>query len=315
MSDKKRQNIACENCQIISISQREPSFLQFFCAEAYSNSMTTQPNQQQKFQGGESKGQGELGMSGGSAQNNNINQLSQPQGTGVEEKNVDIRPDAAPVVSVIKPATPQMPSAPAKPVQKPAQKAREEAPEGITRNQVIAAAVILLVIGIYFGTASDGEENENVAERGGTETNQLAQIGAQPAPQASAGTVTGGANVFFNSAVLDPILDCGTVFPVKRAGARTLAEAITELLKGPGAEELNAGYFTSLSPGVEVRRAEVRENGVAAIDLSEHVVSGIVPGSCRATAIRAQIMKTAQGFPDVKSVMITVGGKADHALE
>jgi spore germination protein GerM len=105
------------------------------------------------------------------------------------------------------------------------------------------------------------------------------------------------------------------VFPVKRAGARTLSEAITELLKGPGTEELNAGYFTSLSPGIEVLHAEIRENGVAAIDLSEHAVAGIVPESCRATAIRAQIVKTAQGFPDVKSVALTVGGKADHALE
>lgn len=133
--------------------------------------------------------------------------------------------------------------------------------------------------------------------------------------------------VFFNNEKLDPEFSCNKVFPVERkilktqapynnelyAGQAVARAAINELLKGPTEAEKEQGFFTSINPGVKIQSLAI-ENKTAKIDFDSQLEFQ-VGGSCRVSAIRAQITQTLKQFPTVDSVLISIDGRTEDILQ
>ncbi|MBZ9572400.1 GerMN domain-containing protein [Patescibacteria group bacterium] len=123
--------------------------------------------------------------------------------------------------------------------------------------------------------------------------------------------------VFFGNTKQDPqVLYCDRVYPAERRIAKTQAlarAALEELLKGPTITEQNQGFFTSINPGVKIQSLTI-ENGVAKVDFNEKLEYR-VGGSCRVTAIRAQIIETLKQFPTVDNVIISINGQVEDILQ
>lgn len=122
---------------------------------------------------------------------------------------------------------------------------------------------------------------------------------------------------FFNNSNLDPEFSCNKVFPVEREVVKTQAvarAALEELLKGIVAQkEAEEGFFTSLNSGVKIQSLTV-ENGVARVDFDD-ALEFQVGGSCRVSAIRAQITETLKQFPTVSQVIISINGRTEDILQ
>ena len=121
---------------------------------------------------------------------------------------------------------------------------------------------------------------------------------------------------YFNNSNMDPEFSCNKVFPVEREVPKTQATArvaIEELLKGPTDEEKSLGFFTSINPGVKIQHLTI-ENGTAKIDFDEQLEFQ-VGGSCRVSAIRAEITQTLNQFPTIKEVIISVNNRTEDILQ
>ncbi|HUV81024.1 MAG TPA: GerMN domain-containing protein [Patescibacteria group bacterium] len=121
---------------------------------------------------------------------------------------------------------------------------------------------------------------------------------------------------YFNNDRLDPEFSCNKVFPVEREIPETQAvarAALEELLKGPTEEEKSAGFFTSINPGVKIQKLSI-ENGTLKVDFDEQLEFQ-VGGSCRVSAIRAQITQTLKQFSTVNEVIISVNGRTEDILQ
>jgi spore germination protein GerM len=122
--------------------------------------------------------------------------------------------------------------------------------------------------------------------------------------------------VFFLNNRLDPEISCQKVFPVVRRVPETQAvamAALTELLSGPTGSERAEGYATTINAGVTVQQLVI-ENGVARVDFDKRLEE-YVGGSCRVTAIRAQITATLKQFPTVREVVISIDGRSGDILQ
>jgi len=122
--------------------------------------------------------------------------------------------------------------------------------------------------------------------------------------------------VFFNNNQLDPEISCDKVFPVEREIYKTLAvadTALTELLKGATQTEKNQGYSSSIPGGVAIQDLSIA-NGVAKVDFND-TLQYQVGGSCRVSAIRAQITQTLLQFPSVHKVVISINGNTEDILQ
>ncbi len=122
--------------------------------------------------------------------------------------------------------------------------------------------------------------------------------------------------VFFNNNRLDPEFSCNKVYAVSREipKTQTLARAaIEELLKGPTANEKLLGFSTSINSGVKIQALTIAD-GVAKIDFDEQLEFQ-VGGSCRVSAIRAQITQTLKQFSAVQSVVISINGRTEDILQ
>ncbi len=111
-------------------------------------------------------------------------------------------------------------------------------------------------------------------------------------------------------------LDCRAVAPVTRVIARTIAPAraaLESLLTGPTPDDVAQGYNTAINAGVTIDSLTIADR-VAHVDLSKRVEQG-VGGSCRVATIRAQIERTLEQFDTVDSVVISVEGRVDDALQ
>lgn len=123
--------------------------------------------------------------------------------------------------------------------------------------------------------------------------------------------------VYFNNDKLDPEFSCNKVFPVEREIMKIEAigsAALWQLLMGPTEDEKNSGFFTSLNSGVKLNGISVSENGTFTADFDEQLQYQ-VGGSCRVSAIRAQIAETLKQFPAVKDVIISINGKTEDILQ
>lgn len=122
--------------------------------------------------------------------------------------------------------------------------------------------------------------------------------------------------VFFNNSNLDPEASCNKVFAVEREAPKTQViarAALMELLKGVAQEEKDQGFFSSINSGVEIQGLVI-ENGAAKVDFSEQL-DFQVGGSCRVSAIRAQITETLKQFPTVSNVTISINGRTEDILQ
>ncbi len=122
-------------------------------------------------------------------------------------------------------------------------------------------------------------------------------------------------NVYFSNSEMSAMEDCSEVFPVERTVSSTEAigtAALSELLKGPTGEEKNEGYFTSLPDGVVLNSLNIEESNAYA-DFNEALNQG--GGSCMMENRRAQITETLKQFPTVDSVIISVNGDTETALQ
>ncbi len=121
---------------------------------------------------------------------------------------------------------------------------------------------------------------------------------------------------YFNNNKLDPQISCNKVFPVEREISKTSATAraaLEELLKGPTNKEKSDGFFTSINPGVKIQSLRI-ENGTAYVDFDE-TLEQAVGGSCKVSAIRAQITQTLKQFSSVKNVVISINGRTEDILQ
>ncbi|OGZ84384.1 MAG: hypothetical protein A2599_03320 [Candidatus Staskawiczbacteria bacterium RIFOXYD1_FULL_39_28] len=121
---------------------------------------------------------------------------------------------------------------------------------------------------------------------------------------------------YFNNSELDSEYSCNKVFPVERQVAKTPAiarTALEELLKGPVNLEKDAGFFTSINTGVKIQKLTI-ENETAKVDFDEQLQFQ-VGGSCKVSAIRAQITETLKQFPIVKNVIISIDGRTEDILQ
>lgn len=121
---------------------------------------------------------------------------------------------------------------------------------------------------------------------------------------------------FFQEPTEMPPDRCDKVEPTFRRIPRImtpLAAAINELLLGPDGVEARTGLITSINTGVKLQRAVI-EDGVAKLDFNDMLQAG-VGGSCRVTAIRAQINATALQFASVRDVVISINGVVEGSLE
>lgn len=127
---------------------------------------------------------------------------------------------------------------------------------------------------------------------------------------------TSEVKIYFNNGNLDPEASCNKVFAVERDISKTTAvgrAALEELLKGPTDTEKTEGYSTSINPGVKIQKLTI-ENGVARVEFDEQLEFQ-VGGSCRVTAIRAQIVETLKQFPAVNEVIISINGRTEDILQ
>jgi hypothetical protein len=122
--------------------------------------------------------------------------------------------------------------------------------------------------------------------------------------------------LFFNNSKMDPEFSCDKVFSVDRnvPKVQSIARvALGELLKGPTDAEKNAGFFTSINPGVVIQSLTI-ENGTAKVDFNDQL-DYQVGGSCRVAAIRAEITETLKQFPTVGNVIISINGRTEDILQ
>ncbi len=123
--------------------------------------------------------------------------------------------------------------------------------------------------------------------------------------------------VYFNNNQMDPEVSCNKVFAVGRDIPKIEAvgsAALWQLLFGPTQEEKNAGFYTSINQGVTLKGLAIDKNGTATADFDSQLENG-VGGSCKVSAIRAQITQTLKQFPTIKNVVISIDGRTEDILQ
>lgn len=121
---------------------------------------------------------------------------------------------------------------------------------------------------------------------------------------------------FFNNNIMDPEISCNKVFAVERKVPKTTAvarAALDELLKGVTSLDVNQGFSTSINSGVKIQSLTI-ENGIAKVDFDEQLEYQ-AGGSCRVSAIRAQITQTLKQFSSVNNVVISINGRTEDILQ
>jgi hypothetical protein len=98
--------------------------------------------------------------------------------------------------------------------------------------------------------------------------------------------------------------------PKSKSVARAALQA---LLAGPSSADKNSGFKTSVNENVKINSLAI-DDGVAKVDFDEQIQYQ-VGGSCRVATIREQISRTLLQFPTVKSVIISVNGDIEQALQ
>ncbi len=125
--------------------------------------------------------------------------------------------------------------------------------------------------------------------------------------------------VYFSNSKEDPESKyCEKTYAVEKRVAKTEAiamSAVKELLTGPNLADMSNGFFSSIQNPFDIKiNSLVIKDGVARVDFND-ALNKNNGGSCRVTAIRSQIENTLKQFTTVKSVIISVEGNSEEALQ
>ncbi|MDP2629709.1 MAG: Gmad2 immunoglobulin-like domain-containing protein, partial [Candidatus Harrisonbacteria bacterium] len=125
--------------------------------------------------------------------------------------------------------------------------------------------------------------------------------------------------VYFSNTQADPdVMNCALVFAAMRAIEPTQAPAraaLEAMLAGPTAIETDLGYTSNIQNGSQVSiNSLVIEDGVAKVDFSSELEEN-AGGSCRVSAIVAQIRETLLQFDTVSEVEISIEGRTEDILQ
>ena len=110
--------------------------------------------------------------------------------------------------------------------------------------------------------------------------------------------------------------DCKYLESVNKEVPKSIAvarAALTALLAGPSVNDKTNGFYTAINSNVKINSLTI-DDGVARVDFNEQIQFQ-VGGSCQVSTIREQINKTLLQFPTVKSVIISVNGDVEQALQ
>lgn len=149
----------------------------------------------------------------------------------------------------------------------------------------------------------------------GADGQPLGETVVRPVRFAAPDTVT--VKVFFMNDKLDPAVTCDKAWPVERhvSSKEAIYRAVLEaLVAGPNPEETAQGYATALPDKVVLKSAAADGSGTVTADFTASLESG-GGGSCRVTAIRAQIAATLEQFPEVRGTVIAVNGRTEDVLQ
>lgn len=177
-----------------------------------------------------------------------------------------------------------------------------------------------LTLEVFEYSAKDGSEINKVSvslifSKPFTSTTKVA---GEPTPSTVNG-VEEIIKIYFNSNKLDPDISCNKVFPVERKLIlnddfdRTVRLVLEQLFFGPNQIEIADSYSTSLPVNVKINKTNLG-GGELTVDFDNQLQAG-VGGSCRVSVIRAQITKTLMDLPGVDSVLISINGNIDEALQ
>lgn len=138
--------------------------------------------------------------------------------------------------------------------------------------------------------------------------------------------------VYFSNSIVDPDVEqCDLVSYTRRTvialevppsvdieaehihDGELLYQALRELFGGPTEDEKKQGFYTSLPEGVHVQSVHIKARH-AYIDMNDALQKDVA-GSCRVTAIRAQIEKTALQFDSIEQVTLSVNGNSTEILQ
>lgn len=123
--------------------------------------------------------------------------------------------------------------------------------------------------------------------------------------------------IYFTNEQMGGSDECGLTYPVNRMVSSKTAvyrAAVEALLKGPNADDVAAGYRTSIPGSVTLKSIAADSDGVVRADFDDRLERGVA-GSCRVESIRAQIGATLRQFPEVRDVIISVDGRIDDVLQ
>ncbi len=122
--------------------------------------------------------------------------------------------------------------------------------------------------------------------------------------------------VFFGNTTLDASTEsCDQVYSVVREIEPTVAvakEALDQLLVGVTETEAGAGFFTSINQQARVESLVVTD-GTATVVFNQDFATGMA-GSCKVTAVRAQIEQTLKQFSTIEAVVIKITGVPDEEV-
>ncbi len=119
--------------------------------------------------------------------------------------------------------------------------------------------------------------------------------------------------VFFANGKTDPgFLDCTVVHPATRTIPYTVGTAqasLTELIKGPTAQEVSDGFVTSIDPSTKIQSLSIK-NGIAYVDFSKDLGNKNT-GLCAGEFIKSQIEQTLLQFSTIKKVQVSIDGDSE----
>ena len=120
--------------------------------------------------------------------------------------------------------------------------------------------------------------------------------------------------------VNEPYFDCSRTRAVERQVPKTSGvarAALGALLRGAIEEEINQGFVSNINSGVRIQKLTIDPptgGGIAKIDFDEQLEFQ-VGGSCKVSAIRAQITETLKQFPTIDSVVISINDRTEDILQ
>lgn len=162
----------------------------------------------------------------------------------------------------------------------------------------------------------------NIIEEDNKKLNEQVSEQAENEPELTTTPATGSATAsttkitaFYPNTIKNPgALDCSKVFALERNAEKkydsNIINTIRGLLTALTPEEKAQGFITNIPAGTMLKTVKITDQGVAEVNFTAAL--NRIGGSCAVTAARAQIEKTVNRLPGVKSVLICVDGNCNQ---